>query len=85
MTYMEEYVVKCKYIFVSGGSCTADAERAPIIASALRLLRARSLKTELLRLDPGCNVNQALTDARDCGEHYVCADGFAGEIPAGGL
>ncbi|MBQ3112592.1 MAG: CTP synthase [Firmicutes bacterium] len=74
---MDDFVVKCKYIFVSGGSCTADAERAPIIASVARLLKARALKTELLRLDPACNVNLTLMDGRDCGEHYVCADGGA--------
>ncbi len=75
-------MIKCKYIFVTGG-VTSSLGKGIISASLAKLLQARGYKVTIQKLDPYINIDPGTLNPYEHGECYVTDDGAETDLDLG--
>jgi CTP synthase len=75
-------MLKCKYIFVTGG-VVSSLGKGISCASLGYLLKARGLKVSIMKLDPYLNVDPGTMSPYQHGEVYVTDDGAETDLDLG--
>ena len=71
-----------RYIFVTGG-VVSSLGKGLVTASLAAILEARSLKDNILKMDPYINVDPGTMSPFQHGEVYVTADGAETDLDLG--
>mgnify|MGYP000017575500 CR=1 FL=1 len=71
-----------RYIFVTGG-VVSSLGKGIVTASLAAILEARSLKVNILKMDPYINVDPGTMNPFQHGEVYVTADGAETDLDLG--
>ena len=71
-----------KFIFVVGGVYSGTGKGIATASIGL-LLKLRSFKIQILKLDPYLNINAGIIRPSDHGECYVCSDGSEVDLDLG--
>src|SRR6185436_9054556 len=78
---MEE-LMSARYVFVTGG-VVSSLGKGIVAASLGRLLRARGIKTTIVKLDPYLNVDPGTMSPYQHGEVFVTEDGAETDLDLG--
>ena len=72
----------CKYIFIIGG-VMSGVGKGIATASIGKILSARGLRVNLMKIDPYLNVDAGLLNPREHGECFVTKDGAETDLDLG--